>query len=218
MVQRRLMVPLALLVLAALACGGSTGPKVLFKDDFSSTGSGWGRNEDETALSEYRDDQYVLEVYETGWMIWNNPEEGGMSNTHATVTITNEGTAQDPTFGLICNYVDENAFYFLGLGPDGYYGIARVEGDDNVFLTDPENDGWLLSEDLDINAASYKVEAICAADGTLTLIVNGAEIASVQDDAYTEGDVGLFAQSFEEVPVEVHFDDLTVIEIPAAEE
>ncbi len=217
MVQRRLMLPLALLVLAALACGGgTTGPKVLFKDDFSSSGSGWGDQEDETAKREYRADQYVMEIYETGWFIWNNPDEGGMSNTHATVTVTNEGESQDPTFGLICNYTDENAFYYMGIGPDAYYAIVRVDGEDDVFLTDSDNK-WILSEDIDVNADSYKVEAICAADGTLTLIVNGTEIASVQDDTYSEGDVGLFAQSFEEVPVEVHFDDLEVIEIPAEE-
>lgn len=217
MVHRRLLIPLAALVLTALACGGGTaGPKVLFKDDFSNSNSGWGEAEDETALREYRSGEYVFEIYDTGWFIWNNPDEGDLSNTHTTVTATNVGEAVDPTFGVICNYASEDAFYYMGIGPDGYYAIVRVDGDDDIFLTSDEN-LWVLSEEIEVNADSYKLEAICAADGTLTLIVNGTEIDSVQDDTYSEGDIGLFALSFEETPVEVHFDDLQVIEIPAEE-
>ena len=218
MVQRRLLIPLALLALAALACGGgSSGPRVLFKDDFSNSGSGWGEAEDDTALREYRDGEYVFEVYDTGWFIWNNPGEGDLANTHTTVTVTNVGEALDPTFGVICNYADENAFYYMGIGPDGYYAIVRVDGDDDVFLTSDEN-LWMQSDDIEINADSYKLEAVCAEDGTLTLIVNDTEIASVNDTTYGQGDIGLFALSFEEVPVEVHFDDLQVIEIPAEDD
>lgn len=221
MFHRRQLIPLvalAALGAAALACGGGTsGPRVLFKDDFSNSNSGWGEAEDATALREYRDGEYVFEIYDTGWFIWNNPGEDGLSNTHTTVTITNEGVSEDPTFGVICNYANDGAFYYMGIGPDGYYAIVRVDGEDDVFLTSDEN-LWIQSDDIAINAASYKLEAICAADGTLTLRVNDIEIDSVQDDTYAEGDIGLFALSFEQTPVEVHFDDLQVIEIPEAEE
>jgi hypothetical protein len=221
---RRHLAPLAVIAalgIAALACGGGTsGPRVLFRDDFSNSNSGWGEAEDETALREYRDGEYVFEVYDTGWFIWNNPGENGLSNTHTTVTATNVGEAEDPTFGVICGYEDENAFYYMGIGPDGYYAIVRVEGEEDIFLTSDEN-LWVQSDDIEINANSYKLEAICAEDGTLTLRVNDVEIDSVQDTAdtlYTEGDIGLFALSFEQTPVEVHFDDLQVIEIETEEE
>ncbi len=183
---------------------------VLFEDDFSDPDSGWEEAEDETALREYRDDEYVMEIYDTGWFIWNNPGQFGLSDTHTIVTVRNVGESQDPTFGVICNFQDDNAFYYMGIGPDGYYAIVRVDGEDDVFLTDEDNQ-WILSEDIEINAEAYDVEGICAADGTLTLIVNGVEIASVQDDTYSDGDIGLFAQSFEQVPVEVHFDDFVVL-------
>ena len=187
---------------------------VLFADDFSDPGSGWGEAEDETALREYRDGAYVIEILDTGWLIWANPHAGPLSNTHTTAIVTNVGAAQDAAFGLICHYADDSAFYYFGAGADGYYAIVRAEGDDDVFLTSDEG-LWEFSEDIEVNAGEYVIEAICAADGTLTLIVNGIEIASVQDDVYTEGDVGVFALSFEEIPVEVHFDDLSVV--PAAE-
>jgi hypothetical protein len=186
---------------------------VLFSDDFSDPDSGWGDGENETALREYRDGQYVIEIFETGWFIWVNPDAGSLFDTRTTVTITNAGDALDPTFGVICNYQDDGAFHYMGIGPDGYYAIVRTEGEDDIFLTSDEN-LWIQSDDIEINADSYTLEAICAGDGTLTLIVNGVEIDSVQDDTYTEGDIGLFALSFEQSPVEVHFDDLTVVSPP----
>ncbi len=185
---------------------------VLFEDDFSDPDSGWGDAESDAALREYRDGEYVIEVLDTGWFIWVNPGAGNLSNTHTTVTITNVGEAQDPTFGVMCNYQDEGAYHYMGIGPDGYYAIIRTDGEEDTFLTNDEN-LWIQSDDIEINADSYTLEAICASDGTLTLIVNGVEIASAQDDTYTEGDIGLFAQSFAEAPVEVHYDDLTVVTV-----
>jgi hypothetical protein len=35
----------------------------------------------------------------------------------------------------------------------------------------------------------------------------------VQDDTYTEGTVGFFVRSFEDLPVEVGFDNLSVTEL-----
>jgi hypothetical protein len=182
---------------------------VLFEDDFSDPDSGWSEDEDDTARREYVDGEYVIEVLDTGWLIWNTAGLDDLANTHTTVTAANVGDAQDPAFGVICNYIDTDAFYYMGAGPDGYYAIVRAEGDDDIFLTS-DADQWEFSDEIEQFAEAYVLEAICAGDGTLTLIVNGVEIASVQDDAYAEGDIGVFVLSFEEAPVEVHFDDLVV--------
>lgn len=184
-------------------------PVDLFEDDFSDSTSGWSEVESEAAQRAYRDGEYVFEIFKTKWFVWSNPDAGGLSNTHTTVTVSSVGEALDPSFGIICNYQDDGAFYFLGAAPDGFYAIARVEGNDYFFLTSDEN-LWVRSNRIDLNADAYVLEAICAADGTLTLIVDGEEIASVQDSTYTAGDIGLFGQSFDQVPVEIHFDDLTV--------
>jgi hypothetical protein len=182
---------------------------VLFEDDFSDPSSGWTEDEDETARRSYVDDEYVIEVFDTGWLIWSNAGQDGLSNTDTTVTITNVGEAQDPAFGVICNYTGPDGYYYLGAGPDGYYAIVRSDGDSKDYLTSDENK-WEFSDAVEQFADEYVFEAICADDGTLTLIVNGAEIASVQDDTYTSGDIGVFAVSFEETPVEIHYDDLSV--------
>jgi hypothetical protein len=214
------MAVLAVLALAALACGGGSGrtndggtpaPRVLFEDNFSNQRSGWSTGSDQTASVSYRGGSYVFEIYETNWHIWGNPDRD-FSNTRIEVTVSNVGRATDPTFGVICNYQDSDAFYYLGFGPDGYYGIVLWDLEDDFFLTSGEN-LWLFSDDIEPYADSYELEVECGRDGSLRLIVDGIEIASAFDDTYTSGDIGLFALSFDEVPVEVHFDNLVVTEL-----
>ncbi len=222
MVLKRVFVPLTLLVAAALACGGGgggggggTGPtatpkaRVLFKDSFGDSGSGWSTGGDQTGKVDYTSGELVFEILEGNWFIWSNPGEDSLTNAHIAVTARNVGTADDPTFGLICNYENDKAMYYMGIGPDGYYAIVKVDGDNDVFLTS-DNNKWVKSDEIDINADQYDLEGVCAKDGTLSLTVNGKEIASVQDTTYTKGDIGLFTLSFDKTPVEVHFDDLVV--------
>ena len=181
---------------------------VVFEDDFETNDHDWATGEDETTRRDYRDGEYVLEILDGQWIIWSTPNMSDVSHINTAVTVTNLG-GDDATFGLICNYQANDAFYYLGFGEDGYYAIVRVEGDEDIFLTSDEN-LWIKSEAIAEFEETYELEADCAADGTLRLIVDGKLIDEVQDDAYTEGRIGVFAQSFEDLPVEVTFDDMVV--------
>jgi hypothetical protein len=138
------------------------------------------------------------------------PEES-FSNVHIEVTAKNTGDAEDPGFGIICNYQDGENFYFLGIGSDQLYAIAKFVNDDLTILTDSEG-FWTLSDAIPAAADSYRIGADCG-NGQLTLYVNGTEIASVEDADYADGDVGLFTQSAEQPEVEVRFDDFVVTKL-----
>jgi hypothetical protein len=183
-------------------------PTVLFQDDFSTTDNGWPTGEDENTRSDFRSGKYVLELLVDKWMIWSTPNMDTVSNVRVAVTVANLG-ADDASFGVVCNFVDNESFYYLGFGEDGYYAIVRVDGQDDVFLTSDENK-WEQSGAIAQNESTYEMEAECASDGTFRLYVDGAEIAEAHDDAFTEGTVGVFASSFDNAPVEVTFDDLVV--------
>jgi len=45
---------------------------------------------------------------------------------------------------------------------------------------------------------------------TLALFVNGQRLVTVEDSTFTRGDVALTATTYEDEPVEVHFDNLVV--------
>ncbi len=183
--------------------------EVLFEDNFDEDVNGWDVDSDDTTAREFRDGIYAIQVANTVWFAWSNPVTDDMTDVHMAVTVRNTG-GNDPAFGVICGYLNSDAFYFMGFGDDGFYAIARIVGNDFVLLTSDEN-SWIQSDQIEQFQDSYQLEGSCAADGTLTLVVDGVVIDQVQDsDPYGAGGIGLFVQSFDNVPVEVEFDDLTV--------
>ena len=100
-----------------------------------------------------------------------------VSHINAAVTVTNQG-GDDATFGLICNYQANDAFYYLGFGEDGYYAIVRVEGDEDIFLTSDANQ-WIKSEAIAEFEETYELEADCAADGQYTFLYAAAPLKVV---------------------------------------
>jgi hypothetical protein len=198
------LLPLIALTAAALAC--STGGGLPLRDDFSSSLSGWSTSSGTEGSVEYADSQYVIAVEESNWILWGLAGEDGLSNIHVEVTAVDAIPDEQAGFGIICHYQDEANFYYLGIGADAYYTIAKFEADDAVPLV---ADGWSVSDKIEINADSYRVAADCG-NGTLALYVNGELIASASDTTFTEGEVGLFALSADTGTAEVHFDDFLV--------
>jgi hypothetical protein len=217
------------LALAALACnavtsGGGGGedptgptstpsPRVVFSDDFSSTG--WGVGTDEKSSVEYANDALQMILFTNNYFVWSTPPgENNYENIHMEVTVTNNGTDSTTAFGIICNKQGATSnFHYVAMTPAGEYAIAKAtEGQKDVFLTN--NDQWASSDLIPIDAASYSVGADCGS-GTLTLYVNGQQIASAADASYVSGGVAVFAWSGEEVnSADVSFDDFLVTELP----
>ena len=212
------LVVLALATLAALACsavgGGTTGPTEvpsLFKDDFSSSSSGWSTGNSDSSSVDYGDGDYVMKIFTTEWFVWGNPEES-FENVHVEVTARNTGGATDTTFGIICNYQNATNFYYVGIDTQGFYAIFKTNpSPPDQILTN--NGDWGESADITKDAASYRLGADCG-NGTITLYVDGTQIASASDSDFSQGDVGLFAWTAQEANSEIRFDDLVVTALP----
>ncbi len=183
-------------------------PDELFSDDFEEGGNWWtGSNADHAVA--YTGGRYVIDVFSPALIAWGNPEIE-VSDMHLSVTVYNEAATTEVGFGVICNYqADTGEYHYLGFGSDGYYGIGFYDGETANVLTSGDNT-WIKSDDITVGDTVYQLEADCAADGVLRLIVDGVEIASVENDAYNSGDIGLFVQTWVKVPVRIAFDDLTV--------
>ena len=222
--KKLLSIPLMVLAfasLAALACsalsgGGGATPEptevpALFKDDFSSSSSGWSTFTSDNASVDYADGNYVMKVFTDKWFVWGNPSES-FDNAHIEVTARNTGGATDTSFGIICSYQDETHYYYVGIDTQGFYAIAKtIPGQDDFFLTNDNK--WDTSDAITKDAASYNIGADCGG-GTLTLYVDGKQIASATDSDYGAGDVGLFAWTDQQANGEIHFDDLVVTALP----
>jgi hypothetical protein len=221
----RVIFVVASLVFASLACQAVTGgggggdltpdtltPVVIFSDDFSSVQ--WGTGTDADSSVEYANNALQMMVFTTNYFVWSTPDDQSYQDVHMEVTVLNNGTDSTTAFGLMCNQQStKNDFYYLAMTPAGEYAIAiAVEGESDLFLTN--NDQWSSSDQIVKEAASYRVGVDCG-NGTLTLYVDGQQIASVSDSAYTSGSVGLFTWSGEDAnSANVSFDDFIMTELP----
>jgi hypothetical protein len=215
------------LAFAALACSAVTGggeesdptgltstpsPRVVLSDDFSS--AKWGTATNTNSLVEYANGALQMIVYTKNYFVWSTPNDQDYENTHMEVTVHNNGTDSTTAFGIMCNQQAATGnFYYVAMTPAGEYAIAKAtEGQDDVFLTN--NDQWAPSDLIAKDASSYKVGADCG-HGTLTLYVDGQQIASVSDASYVSGGVALFTWSGEDATsTDVSFDDFLMTALP----
>jgi hypothetical protein len=205
------------LALASLGCraftslfdGGS-----LVEDDFSDSGSGWGTGTDSNRSVDYSNGGLQMVIFTPNYFVWSTPDDVDYDKVHIEVTAVNNGTESTTAFGIMCNQqVIDNSFYYFAVTPGGEYAIARAQtGLTDIFLTN--DDQWAASDLIPQNAESYRVGADCG-NGTLTLYVNGQQIASVSDTTHGPGGVGLFTWSGEEsASADVSFDDFVMTNLP----
>jgi hypothetical protein len=220
----RIILAVAGLALAALACqavtggGGGTTPvpptesgKVLLSDNFSS--QQWGTGTDADSSVEYANEALQIIVFTKNYFVWSTPDDQDYQNVHMEVTVINNDTDSTTAFGLMCHQQITDSGYYFAITPAGEYAIAlSTVTQSDVFLTN--NDEWASSDLIAKNASSYRVGADCG-NGTLTLYVDGQQIASVSDSSYTSGGVAVFAWSGEEATsTNVSFDDFEMRELP----
>jgi hypothetical protein len=189
------------------------GSDVILSDDFSS--DQWGTGTDADRAVEYIDEALNFNVFTENYFVWSTPDDETYQNVHMEATVTVNGDTDSTTaFGFICNKSVVNDFYYLAMTPAGQYAIALAKtGQTDVFLTN--NDEWADSDLIAVSASSYQVGADCG-NGTLTLYVDGVEVASVNDSSYTEGRVAVFVWSGEDpgLTTDVSFDDFVMTELP----
>lgn len=226
--KRQIILAIFVLALAALACnavtsGGSGGgdptgststpsPRVIFSDDFSS--SKWGTGTDADSAVEYANSALQMIVYTSNYFVWSTPDDQDYENTHMEVTVNNNGTDSTTAFGIMCNQqATTSNFYYVAMTPAGEYAIAKAtEGQDDLFLTN--NDAWASSDLIAKDAPSYRVGADCG-NGTITLYIDGQQVASVADASYVNGGIALFTWSGEDATTtDVSFDDFLMTELP----
>jgi tRNA A-37 threonylcarbamoyl transferase component Bud32 len=183
--------------------------EILLEDDFSDT-TIWGTLTDSDNSVEYQGEALRMQIFQQNWFVWSTPGGDTYSNIHMEITVTNNDGESTTSYGLICNKQgDISSYYYLAMASDGEYVIGRIiDGADDAFLTNDNK--WAYSDLIETDLSTYRIGADCG-NGAFTLYVNDQQIASVTDDTFTEGGVGIFAWSGANVSTaDVTFDDFII--------
>jgi hypothetical protein len=114
----------------------------------------------------------------------------------------------DGHYGVLCRYQDADGFYYFAVSADGYYAIfRRAEGDMRILTGD--GSGMLPSPHIKTGTQVNRVLGVCDGD-ELSLYVNGQWLATVTDNEYARGDVGLGASSGPGGGTRIVFDNFVV--------
>jgi hypothetical protein len=208
---------LSILLLLVLLGSCGSGPeqcrtdKALLEDNFNDTACGWDEYEEDGARAAYGTSDYVISVLQPNTSAVAVPG-ARFSDVLVEVQVEQrEGTA-DNNFGLICRYQDLDHFYAFLISSDGYYAIVRVVGGESFKVLSGDGLHLMPSEAIRTELGSTnEIRARCQGE-TLTLYVNGTQLASVVDSQLGTGDVGFIASTYGEAPVEIHFDNLIVLD------
>jgi len=178
----------------------------LFFDDFSNKVTGWDRFTSAEGTMDYDGGGYRFLVNALQTNFWSTPGKD-YSDVRLEVDVAKISGPDENRFGLICRFI-ENNYYFFMLSSDGFYTIGKYIGGNAILLGQIEMQN---SDSIHQGLAVNHLRADCVGN-TLTLYVNGAQVASVIDADLPRGDIGLLAGTFAEPGVDIIFDNFVVLQ------
>ncbi len=177
----------------------------LFADDFQNVPDGWGISTTSAAAVSYEYGGLRILVNQPNTDAWSVAGKR-FADARVEALARKLDGPQNNLIGLICRYQDRGHFYIFFISSDGYYGIARYE-DDSYSLIGA--DQLQYTSVIPRQDERYRLGAVC--DGEeLSLFVEDWRLMTVKDDAYSEGDVGVFAGVYETAGADILFDDFKV--------
>ena len=215
--NKKVMFALAVLVLVAMAClcpvtaattqtpAGGSGQQILFQDDFSNVNSGWDRTNNDSYVTDYANGGYRIYVGPVTNISFANPYKTFQSDVRIEVDATKTAGPDQNAFGVQCRYQDLKNYYYFYISSDGYamIGIDKA-GSHSILSASPQNVSSIKQ-----GAATNHIRVDCIGS-TLTLYVNGTQIATATDSSFSGGEVGLTAVSFDTGGVDILFENFFV--------
>lgn len=191
------------LVVFLVACGGEQLP---WSDDFSDPAGGWQAESDASAEVRCYEGVMSLLVKVPNRLAWASAGRE-FSDFRLAVEATQVAGPDDNEYGVLVRMRDADHFYRFSISGDGYYLVSKYDGG----VWEVLNGDWTSSAAIHLGTVTNLLEVVCQS-ATMTFLVNGVALTQVEDSSYSRGDVGLYAGSFFEPGVEIHFDNLTVTE------
>lgn len=176
---------------------------LLLRQDFDVPDPAWPQEENASEQKGYVEGRYYLVARQP-----NSMARQALPGTFDNFVLEmNAGQVDGPlggAYGLILRQHDSSNFYYFGLSSEGLFSFTRVASGQVQEIIP-----WTSSEA--ILKLGYLNRIRVEARGELfTFTVNGKVLATVEDATFADGQVLLFAASFDEGGVRADFDELVV--------
>lgn len=218
--MKKLLVAIAMVAVASLACSllsptvsspdepttDQPQSNILFADDFSDESSGWAEVDELTQFVGYSNGGYRMWLNTEQYDIWSYPGEYFEGPVSVEVDATKTGGPDNNDFGVICNFQDSDNHYFGLISSDGYALIGKKQAGTTTPLSAEQMvpvDGILAG-----NLTNH-IKFVCN-NGALSLFVNSNLVASATDTSFSSGDIGLRVGTYDEIGVDMLFDNFVV--------
>jgi hypothetical protein len=176
------------------AGGGGNGLQILFQDDFSNVNSGWDRSTNDSYSSDYANGGYRINVVPPNTIFRGNLNQSFQNDVRIEVDATKSGGPDNNSFGVTCRYQDMDNYYYFYISSDGNVGIWIENTGTKTIIS--SSDGKMTSDSsINQGAATNHLRVDCIGN-TLTLFVNGTQVATATDSSFTGGNVGLIARTY----------------------
>ncbi len=203
--SKRLLLPVALLLIGILAaCGGGSAP---YAEPFDEPGT-WTVGDDTYTEGKIEGGVYDLLIKGDDVRRWTHAGESFGDGVYQVEATQVEGPL-DNGFGMIFRAdTDAGNFYLFKISGDGYVWIGRYR--DSAEEMAIVGNHWIQSTAVQQGLNATNVLRVQAESGNLIFFVNNQEVGRITDNAFSSGDIGLFAETLGSPGVRVHFDNFTV--------
>jgi len=186
---------------------GSQNGTVYFQDDFSNEASGWPQIRSEEGVTDYEAGVYRIFVNVDNQDYFGVPDIAPQKDVRVEVDAIKVAGSDDNDFGILCRYQDNNNYYQFLISSDGYVGILKVM---NGSMQNIAAENLVENSTVNIGNAQNHIRADCIGE-TLTMYVNGQQVSTAQDIAFTgSGKVGVFAGTYDVPGTDIRFDNFIV--------
>jgi hypothetical protein len=161
--------------------------KPLYEDDFSDPFGGWFRGSEEEYEMNYEDGEYHIKVNKYNWMYHDlNKRAGKFADFALEVDARVVSGRNDTGYALIFRAQDtDNTGYCFQVYGNGYYNIHKRVSGVRTTLHDKTESAFIKE-----GSSTNHLKVVCKGS-QIVAYVNGYHLATVTDDTFTEGYVGL---------------------------
>jgi uncharacterized repeat protein (TIGR02543 family) len=163
---------------------------LIYEDDFSNPNSGWLQESFENYEYSYEDGEYHILVKNFDWSVWAWIDAGPFTDFALEIDARLVSGPSGSAYGVIFRLQNADNFYNFEVKGNGYYYLKKYLNNEWVTLQ-----ALTRSDFINEGNSTNHLKVVCEGS-QIEVYVNGYHLATVTDDSFPDGYVGMIAYAF----------------------